>query len=150
MAEYVHDRDGDHLRIFRILHGPDAGSIRLRIQETGPDGEERGASLGPVDPVAVIAAVRVAAGMPIEESPEAEPVSEPHAPATAEAPRPWTGADEPIIDQIDRKSTRLNSSHVSISYARALQPLSLHDALPIADRTARSGGPVSALSTRWP
>src|SRR5699024_432184 len=100
MAEYVHDRDGDHLRIFRILHGPDAGSIRLRIQETGPDGEERGASLGPVDPVAVIAAVRVAAGMPIEESPEAEPVSEPHAPATAEEPRPWTGADEPIIDQM--------------------------------------------------
>src|SRR5699024_791429 len=43
---------------------------------------------------------------------------------------------------LDRKSTRLNSSHVSISYAvfclnlsgrRHLVPLSLHDALPISD-----------------
>src|SRR5699024_11119729 len=33
---------------------------------------------------------------------------------------------------VDRKSTRLNSSHVSISYAvTALHTLSLHDALPI-------------------
>src|SRR5690348_14561273 len=31
----------------------------------------------------------------------------------------------------DRKSTRLNSSHPSISYAAAISTLSLHDALPI-------------------
>src|SRR5690625_2136484 len=31
----------------------------------------------------------------------------------------------------DRKSTRLNSSHVAISYAPAFNSLSLHDALPI-------------------
>src|SRR5437773_1258915 len=36
--------------------------------------------------------------------------------------------------QSDRKSTRLNSSHITISYAvstSSLYPLSLHDALPI-------------------
>src|SRR5207249_2885410 len=33
------------------------------------------------------------------------------------------------MPELDRKSTRLNSSHVSISYTL---PLSLHDALPIS------------------
>src|SRR5690606_29007522 len=32
---------------------------------------------------------------------------------------------------LDRKSTRLNSSHVKISYAARVFTLSLHDALPI-------------------
>src|SRR5688572_13783020 len=32
---------------------------------------------------------------------------------------------------VDRKSTRLNSSHSQISYADEIYPLSLHDALPI-------------------
>src|SRR5699024_11033347 len=36
--------------------------------------------------------------------------------------------------RIDRKSTRLNSSHVSISYASTdTQPLYLHDSLPICE-----------------
>src|SRR5690242_21166751 len=33
----------------------------------------------------------------------------------AYAPLPWAPAD--LSDQVDRKSTRLNSSHMSISYA---------------------------------
>src|SRR5262245_45030265 len=46
----------------------------------------------------------------------------------------------------DRKSTRLNSSHLGISYAvysaaPAISPLSLHDALPIS-RPARRAGPL--------
>src|SRR5437868_700986 len=48
-----------------------------------------------------------------------------------------------LLASTDRKSTRLNSSHVSISYAvfcfhptstARLSPLSLHDALPIFDQ----------------
>src|SRR5699024_887053 len=87
--------------------------------------------------------------------------------------RRWTGQkqyffDDPEFDfterfakaEGDRKSTRLNSSHVSISYAvfclkkktplhlvsladppatPALSPLSLHDALPISDRRKAHG-----------
>src|SRR5699024_5216322 len=110
---------------------------RLRIQETGPDGEERMASLVPFDPVAVISAVQGAAGIDIKgldkrkeeqllrhardgkEDGEKLPVDpdlieklimlagrEPFAPATAEEPRPWAGADETIIDQmLDRIGT---------------------------------------------
>src|SRR5688500_19465804 len=38
--------------------------------------------------------------------------------ATAPTPDgPWTGDEEPIHTQGDRKSTRLNSSHLVISYA---------------------------------
>src|SRR5699024_2698197 len=66
MAEYVHDQYGDTMQVHLINSGPDAGSIRLRIQETGPDGEERVASLGPFDPVAVISAVQGAAGIDIK------------------------------------------------------------------------------------
>lgn len=108
MAEYVHDQYGDHLRIFRILHGPDAGSIRAKIQKTNSNGEEWEASLGPVDPMAVIAAIRAECEMhEDDETTEAEPVQVTgedagvhRTPATAEEPRPWAGADEPLIDQI--------------------------------------------------
>src|SRR5688500_2972823 len=45
---------------------------------------------------------------------------------------------------LDRKSTRLNSSHLVISYAVASTSRSLHDALPISKRCA-SGPPPRAL-----
>src|SRR5437667_55154 len=41
-----------------------------------------------------------------------------------------------VVEQ-DRKSTRLNSSHITISYAVAFYTLSLHDALPIWRHLAR-------------
>src|SRR5438045_588395 len=43
------------------------------------------------------------------------------------------------VQAADRKSTRLNSSHLGTSYAPFLSPLSLHDALPI----------FSSRSTSW-
>src|SRR3990167_302614 len=65
----------------------------------------------------------------------------------------------PVPARIDRKSTRLNSSHSQISYAvfffndtatPEIYPLSLHDALPIYrsfDRGA-AGGQARDLSSR--
>src|SRR5437868_5776641 len=54
-------------------------------------------------------------------------------------------SDLPCLVERDRKSTRLNSSHVSISYAvfcfpvsSSLHSLSLHDALPISASWRRS------------
>src|SRR5690349_1363766 len=43
---------------------------------------------------------------------------------------------------VDRKSTRLNSSHVEISYAAEMYTLSLHDALPISRRRSEHAGPA--------
>src|SRR5690349_16656648 len=53
-----------------------------------------------------------------------------------------TGSPSTTSSRLDRKSTRLNSSHVESSYAvfcspsaARLYPLSLHDALPISGKT---------------
>src|SRR5438034_606902 len=64
---------------------------------------------------------------------------------------------ERIVDSLDRKSTRLNSSHTVISYAvfclkapapTAISTLSLHDALPISQNLASDSG-VSFLLRRY-
>src|SRR5688500_10396066 len=52
----------------------------------------------------------------------------------------------PSIDTLDRKSTRLNSSHLVISYAVPLPPPSLHDALPISGPTPCGGASRPARS----
>src|SRR5699024_10178632 len=78
----------------------------------------------------------------VEASASGKPVIASDLPALAElVNHEKTGLLVPAEDTRDRKSTRLNSSHVSISYAvfclnlhlaSVLYPLSLHDALPIS------------------
>src|SRR5690349_9133874 len=77
-----------------------------------------------------------------------------HPRAVRAARRPRRAGRVPDAQRQDRKSTRLNSSHVEISYAvfclnatppSALYPLSLHDALPICSR--RSAAPGRSAST---
>src|SRR5690349_8901899 len=68
--------------------------------------------------------------------------------AAVERAPPRVPATGHVADNRDRKSTRLNSSHVEISYAvfclndpasTAIYTLSLHDALPISRRGTPSG-----------
>src|SRR3989338_8101256 len=73
---------------------------------------------------------------------------------------PGVGQD---VGNQDRKSTRLNSSHSSISYAvfffndaatTEISPLSLHDALPISRNIPEAPGPIRSRRPsrprRWP
>lgn len=128
MAEHVHDGRGGHLRIGPLTRE----GVTLQIKTQGEaDAHEYEAWMGPVDPEAVIAAIRVAAGLAepkeetgdcpgetiraladqldttggatvdFEEDPEKLRGKYVHTtPATAEEPRVWAGADEPIIDQL--------------------------------------------------
>src|SRR5690606_29631847 len=77
-------------------------------------------------------------------------------PVGATTARRRTSSPVPCRPIPDRKSTRLNSSHVKISYAvfcldrpapPHIPPLSLHDALPISTPTTRTAAPVWRPST---
>src|ERR1035441_10633357 len=63
-------------------------------------------------------------------------------PAHRGHPAPCCGGDG--LRFLDRKSTRLNSSHLGISYAQA-SPSALHDALPICYRTGP--GEIATMPT---
>src|SRR3989338_5241099 len=72
--------------------------------------------------------------------------------------RPVMAIGKPRASPRDRKSTRLNSSHSSTSYAvfffndpatTEISPLSLHDALPISSRPKEFQGPKGPEPTRY-
>src|SRR5690625_380313 len=70
--------------------------------------------------------------------------------ATVTPPRQCSPATGTVKRASDRKSTRLNSSHVAISYAAWSYTLSLHDALPIScGNGSRRERSARARMRRW-
>src|SRR5690606_39988227 len=80
-----------------------------------------------VEPASATAAMPVVESQPEATAPASEPDTESQPEAAAPAPEPVTesqpeaatpvGLQAQVLERRDRKSTRLNSSHVKISYA---------------------------------
>ena len=104
--QQINDPSGDYLEINNF-----PGGDRVIVTATRPDMESPSRSIGPIDPREVIVALALEADLDVtiretDEAPEPSEEPEPSegyvhtTPATAEEPRLWAGADEPIIDRL--------------------------------------------------
>ena len=126
MSRYLHDSEGDSLRIEKA--SPPYEGAMLSASQRDSGGTLHHAIIGPIDPRALIEAIKAEFELheddEVHDSPVVEALAEQinsgeatlsfeesvgrrssgtyvhTTPATAEEPRLWAGADEPIIDQI--------------------------------------------------
>lgn len=128
MSRFIEDKDGDHLQVIAEQEGDLHGVTLAATQRDNFDEETttHHATVGPVDPRALIEAIKAECELHEDDEVHDSPVVEETArqintghfvvhengktiplgrdehgrfiPATAEAPRLWAGADEPVID----------------------------------------------------
>lgn len=174
MSTRIEDSDGDRITVVGESDG-----ITLDLLQKD-EGESSYATVGPVDPHELIAAIHAEMGWdrPISEfvtdqinsgklkvdgpaDAAIENIEEevdaredmPHTrPATAEEPRLWAGADEPIIDQLigrvadleDEKQREEAHQHLSDHWERRLAVA--EQALTMVPAPAKRGGVLSAFA----
>jgi len=130
MSRFIEDKDGDYLQVIAESDGALNGVTIAATLHDEVDGETttHHATVGPVDPRALIEAIKAECELHEDDEVHDSPVVEEFAaqinsgqatvnrvgpavprssgdyvhttPATAEEPRLWAGADEPIIDQL--------------------------------------------------
>ena len=130
MSRFIEDKDGDYLQVIAESDGALNGVTIAATLRDEVDGEAttHHATVGPVDPRALIEAIKAECELheddEVHDSPAVEETArqinaghfavhgngktiplgrDEHGrfiPATAEAPRLWAGADEPIIDSL--------------------------------------------------
>ena len=178
MSRYLHDSEGDSLRIEKASP-PYEGAV-LSASQRDSGGTVHHAIIGPIDPHALIEAIKAECEMHEDDEVHASPVVEETArqinagsfvvhehgktiplgrdehgrfiQATAEAPRLWAGADEPIIDGLigrvadleDEKERTEAHGHLSEHWGRRLDVVAT--ALGMLPAPRRQGGLAAAFA----
>lgn len=182
MSRYLHDIEGDSLRIEKA--SPPYEGAMLSASQRDSGGTVHHAIIGPIDPHALIEAIKAEfelheddevhdspvvealaeqinsgkATLSFEEEdaplpPETFPRSYVHTtPATAEEPRLWAGADEPIIDQLigrvadleDERERTEAHQHLAEHWDRRLEVVKT--ALSMLPAPGKRGGMLAAFA----
>ena len=184
MSRYLHDSEGDSLRIEKA--SPPYEGAMLSASQRDSGGTVHHAIIGPIDPRALIEAIKAEfelheddevhdspvvealaeqinsgeATLSFEEEeedaplpPETFPRSYVHTtPATAEEPRVWAGADEPIIDGLigrvadleEEKERTEAHEHLAEHWDRRLEVV--RTALSMLPAPGKRGGVLAAFA----
>ena len=152
MSRYLHDSEGDSLRIEKA--SPPYEGVVLSASQRDSEGSVHHAIVGPVDPHALIEAIKAECELhEDDEVHDEEPETYVHTtPATAEEPRLWAGADEPIIDQIigrvadleDGKERTEAHQHLAEHWNRRLEVV--RTALSMLPAPGKRGGVLAAFA----
>lgn len=156
MARFIEDKDGDYIQVLVESAGALNGVTIATTQRDTFDGETvtHHATVGPVDPRALIEAIKAECELhEDDEVHDEEPETYVHTtPATAEEPRLWAGADEPIIDGLigrvadleDEKERTEAHEHLAEHWNRRLAVV--RSALSMLPAPGKRGGMLAAFA----
>ena len=181
MARFIEDKDGDYIQVVAEQEGALSGvTLSATMGNADGDGSTHHTTVGPVDPHALIEAIKAECEMHEDDEVHASPVVEETArqinagsfvvhehgktiplgrdehgrfiPATAEAPRLWAGADEPVIDGLigrvadleDGKERTEAHEHLSEHWNRRLGVV--RTALSMLPAPGKRGGMLAAFA----
>ena len=155
MARFIEDKDGDYIQVVAEQEGAMSGvTLSATMGNADGDGSTHHTTVGPVDPHALIEAIKAECELhEDDEVHDEEPETYVHTtPATAEEPRLWAGADEPIIDQIigrvadleDEKERTEAHEHLSEHWERRLKVV--EQALTLIPASGKRGGILATFA----
>ena len=181
MARFIEDKDGDYIQVVAEQEGAMSGvTLSATMGNADGDGSTHHTTVGPVDPHALIEAIKAECELheddEVHDSPAVEETArqinaghfvvhengrtiplgrDEHGrfiPATAEAPRLWAGADEPIIDQLigrvadleDEKERTEAHGHLTEHWNRRLDVV--RTALGMLPAPGKRGGMLAAFA----
>lgn len=181
MARFIGDKDGDHIQVLAESDGDLNGvTLAATMKDADGDGSTWHTTVGPLDPRELIEAIKAECELHEDDEVHDSPVVEAAAaqinsgkatlsfeeavgrrssgtyvhttPATAEEPRLWAGADEPIIDSLigrvadleDEKERTEAHEHLAEHWNRRLDVVAT--ALGMLPPPGKRGGMLAAFA----
>ena len=155
MPRFIEDKDGDYIQVVAEQEGALSGvTLSATMGNADGDGSTHHTTVGPVDPHALIEAIKAECELhEDDEVHDEEPETYVHTtPATAEEPRLWAGADEPLIDGLigrvadleDEKERTEAHQHLAEHWNRRLGVV--RTALSMLPAPGKRGGVMAAFA----